>query len=297
MKLRTVGLWTMSFDRVPWTETQVALRGAEEHGWRALWLPESTGHEVISLATACLASTSELVIATGIANIWARDALALRRAQSLICEAFPDRFLLGVGVSHPGLAKRRGADYADVPPLRRLREYLDAMDAVPSRGAVQESQPPRVIAALGPKMLELARDRADGAHTYNSPPSHTSWARTILGEGRLLIPEVKVVLNRSTDDSRELARKNLPVTLPSYAANLIRSGFAPEELQNGASDRVVDALVAYGDADAVRGRVGEHLRAGADQVVLNVLTEPGRTPLAEWAALAHLAEPAESRGS
>jgi probable F420-dependent oxidoreductase len=139
-------------------------------------------------------------------------------------------------------------------------------------------------------MLELARDRADGAHTYFVPTAHTRQAREALGPDRLLIPELKVILGRSTADSRTLARENLPTQIPAYAANLVRSGFAPEELANGVSDRVVDALVAYGDVHAVRGRVQEHLRAGADQVALNVLTEPGRTPRAEWSELAELVE-------
>jgi probable F420-dependent oxidoreductase len=290
MRLSTVALWTMAFDGVPWTDAQAAVRAAEEARWQTLWLPESFGREVISLATACLASTSRLAVATGIANLWARDALALSSAQRFLCEAYPDRFLLGVGVSHQLVARRRGGDYADVPPLRRMKAYLDAMDAAPYRGVTTDAATPRVLAALGPKMLALARERADGAHTYNAPPAHTAWARAVLGPDRLLIPELKVVLGRSTADSRALARKNLPVTIPAYAANLVRSGFAPEELTDGVGDRVVDALVAYGDVDAVRERVEAHLRAGADQVALNVLTEPGRTPLSEWAELATLAK-------
>lgn len=289
MKLDTVALWTMSFDDVPWPVARDALRGAEAQGWGHVWLPESFGREVVSLATACLAATSRMVVATGIANIWARDPLALRGAQQLLGEAFPDRFLLGVGVSHPGVAKRRsGASAGDVPPLRRLCDYLDGMDSAPYRGHVA-APPPRVIAALGPRMLELARDRTEGAHTYNSPAAHTARAREILGPDRLLIPEVKVVLGRSTADARELARKNLPVQLPSYRANLLRSGFTEQDLADGASDRVVDALVALGDLDAVRARVAEHLAAGADQVALNVLVERGRTPAAEWDTLAELA--------
>ncbi len=289
MRTNPVALWTMSFDGVPWTDARATLRAAEDAGWRTLWLPESFGREVISLATACLASTSQLVVATGIANLWARDALALVGAQRLLCEAFPDRFLLGVGVSHQAVASRRGGNFGDIPPVRRMRDYLDAMDGAPYRGVTADVARPRVIAALGPRMLSLARERADGAHTYNAPPAHTAWARMVLGPDRLLIPELKVVLGRSTEQSRALARKNLPVALPAYAANLARSGFAPEDFADGPSDRVVDALVAYGDVDAVRARVEEHLRAGADQVALNVLTEPGRTPGPEWAELATLA--------
>lgn len=289
MELSPVGLWTATFDDVPWTQARSAVRAAEDQGWAMIWLPESFGREIISLSTAVLASTERMVVATGIANLWARDALALLGAQQLLCEAYPGRFLLGVGVSHKLVARRRGGDFGDRAPLSRLREYLNAMDSAPYRAVQSGGERPLVIAALGPKMLELARDHADGAHTYNSPPEHTAWARTVLGEDRLLVPEVKVVLGRSTADSRTLARSFLPLTLPAYAANLVRSGFAPEELEDGGSDRVVDALVAYGDVDAVRARVEAHLSAGADQVALNVLVEPGQVPSAEWAELAELA--------
>jgi len=290
MTLDTVALWSMAFDEVPWREARESLVAAEREGWGTLWLPESFGREVVSLATACLASTSSMVVASGIANIWARDPLALRSAQQLLGEAYPERFLLGIGVSHPGVAKRRGgaAGSAELTPLRRLRGYLEDMDAAPYRG--YESGPmPRVIAALGPRMLELARDLTDGAHTYTSPVAHTSWARQVLGPDKWLVPEVKVVLGRSASDARELARRFLPVRLPAYRANLLRSGFEEADLDGTPSDRLVDALVAHGDVDAVRARVEEHLAAGADQVALNVLVEPGRTPAREWAQLASLA--------
>ena len=290
MKLDKVALWTMSFDDVPWSVARDALRAAEADGWGCVWVPEAFGREVVSLASACLASTSRMVVATGIANVWARDPLALRSAQQLLGEAYPERFLLGVGVSHPGVAKRRtGADdYADVPPLRRLRRYLEDMDAAPYRGH-QSASMPRVIAALGPRMLELAREMSGGAHTYTSPVAHTACARHILGPGKWLVPEVKVVLGRTEADARDLARQFLPVRLPAYRANLLRSGFDERDLDGVPSDRLVDALVAHGDVDAVRARIEEHLRAGADQVALNVLVEPGRTPDDEWAQLAGLA--------
>ena len=293
MRLDKVALWTMAFDDVPWSMARDVLRAAEADGWGHVWLPESFGREVVSLATACLASTSRIVVATGIANVWARDPLALVSAQQLLVEAYPERFLLGVGVSHPGVAKRRrgaggAGDYAEIPPLRRLRQYLEEMDGAPSPRQ-PSAAPPRVIAALGPRMLELARDLTDGAHTYNSPDTHTARARQILGPDKWLVPEVKVVLGRSEADARDFARQFLPLRLPSYRANLLRCGFDEQDLEGVPSDRLVDALVAHGDVNAVRARVEEHLAAGADQVALNVLVEPGRTPAAEWAQLASLA--------
>lgn len=295
MKLDEVALWTMSFDDVPWSMARDALCAAEAEGWGHVWLPESFGREVVSLATACLASTSRMVVATGIANVWARDPLALRSAQQLLGEAYPERFLLGVGVSHPGVARHRaGADGHDIPPLRRLRRYLEDMDAAPYRG--HRSAPmPRVIAALGPRMLELARELSGGAHTYTSPVVHTARARQILGPDKWLVPEVKVVLGRTAADARDLARQHLPLRLAAYRANLLRSGFDERDLDGVPSDRLVDALVAHGDVDAVRARVEEHLQAGADQVALNVLVEPGRTPEEEWVKLATLASPSTLR--
>ena len=158
MDLDKLALWSMSFDDVPWAAAKEALSAAEQEGWHTLWLPEAFGREVVSLATACLAATSRMVVATGIANVWARDPLALRGAQLLLGEAFPERFLLGVGVSHPGVAKHRSgrSGHADVPPLHRLRGYLEDMDAATVRGH-GNAPTPRVIAALGPRMLELAR--------------------------------------------------------------------------------------------------------------------------------------------
>lgn len=294
MKLDKVSLWTMSFDDVPWLVARDALRGAEAEGWGSVWLPEAFGREVVSLATACLASTSRMVVATGIANVWARDPLALSSAQQLLGEVYPERFLLGIGVSHPGVSKRRAGtgDHAKVPPLRRLRRYLEDMDGdgAPYRG--HRSAPlPRVIAALGPKMLELARTMSDGAHTYTSPVAHTARARQILGPDKWLVPEVKVVLGRTEAAARDLARQFLPVRLPAYRANLLRSGFDESDVDGVPSDRLVDALVAHGDVDAVRARVEEHLAAGADQVALNVLVDRGRTPVEEWVKLASLTRP------
>ena len=293
MQLDRVALWTMAFDNMPWSTARDALRGAEADGWGCIWLPEAFGREVVSLASACLATTSRMVVATGIANVWARDPLALVSAQQLLGEVYPERFLLGVGVSHPGVAKRRGGaggggDYAEIPPLRRLRQYLEDMDRSSYRGH-SSATPPRLIAALGPRMLELARDLADGAHTYTSPVTHTARARQTLGPDKWLVPEVKVVLGRTEADARDFARQFLPVRLPAYRANLLRSGFEERDIDGMPSDRLVDALVAHGDVDSVRARVEEHLGAGADQVVLNVLVEPGVTPAEQWGQLAPLA--------
>ncbi|QTI70964.1 LLM class flavin-dependent oxidoreductase [Gordonia polyisoprenivorans] len=229
MKLDRVALWSASFDDVPWAAPREAV-GAERDGWGTLWLPEFFGREVVSLAALCLSATSDLVVATGIAKVWARDPLALRAAQQLLGEAHPERFLLGVGVSHPIVAKRRGgADAPELSPLHRLRGYVENMDASPYRD--HEAPPlPRVIAALGPRMLELARELTDGAHTDSSPVSHTARAREVLGPDKWLIPEVKVMLGRSTDDARALASQFLPVRLPAYRANLLPSGFEEADL-------------------------------------------------------------------
>jgi probable F420-dependent oxidoreductase len=244
---------------------------------------------VLSAAQLLLAGTERLVVATGIANIWARDALATAAGQLTLGEAFPDRFVLGIGVSHKPLLDVRGEDYRK--PLAFMRSYLDAMDAgYDVYRAVQPAhRPPRLLAALGPKMLELAAGRADGAHTYFVPPEHTARAREILGPDKLLVPEQVCVLAEDASVAREIARRHTTsyLRLPNYTANLERFGFEPADFADGGNDRLVDTICAWGDVDTVAGRVRAHLDAGADQVAIQVLVDDRRgLPRREWAELA-----------
>ncbi len=213
--------------------------------------------------------------------------MAMAAGQRTLCEAFPGRFLLGIGISHrPTVEGTRGHVYG--PPLAEMRAYLDAMDAAPY-DSLRAAEEPRVLAALGPKMLELARDRAIGAHPYFVPVEHTRRAREILGPGPLLAPELAVVLERDPERAREIARRHTVPYLAreNYTNNLRRLGYSDEDFAHGGSDRLVDALVGWGSLNDVVGRVQAHLEAGADHVCIQVLpSDPAAIPRREWRELA-----------
>jgi probable F420-dependent oxidoreductase len=253
-----------------------------------LWFGEALGREVLSNAGLLLAATKRMVIATGIANIYARDAVAMASGQKTLAEAYPNRFLLGLGVSHiPLVEKLRGHRYEK--PVATMRAYLDAMDQAPYSSVPPATKPARVLAALGPKMLELSRERADGAHPYNVNPEHTAEARKILGAQPYLCPEQAVVLETDPEKAREIGRAFLGfyLTLPNYANNFLRLGFDESDFKDGGSNRLIDAIVAWGDLNAIRHRIYEHHAAGADHVCIQVLTtDPKGLPLREWRELA-----------
>jgi probable F420-dependent oxidoreductase len=289
----TVGLWTYALDRQPSARAREVAAELEAQGWGCIWLPEAMNRSPFVHAALLLGATSTLRVATGVAAIQARDPLAMACEQRTLAEAFPGRFLLGLGVSHAWLVQelRHGTWRS---PLAAMREHLDALDAAPwSAYSPPEwadgSRLPRVIAALGPKMLALAAERADGAHPYLTRPDHTAGAREILGPGRLLAPEQKVVLTTDPAEGRAVGRRELANYLrqPNYARSLLRQGFAEDDLADGGSDRLVDAIVVHGDIEVIGRRVREHHEAGADHVALQVLTtEVGGLPLAQWRELA-----------
>lgn len=285
--LGPVGLWSMALEGVPFAVERDALAELDEQGWPAIWIPEAFGREAMAHAALALAATQHTTIATGIANQWARDATTMANGAATLAEAFPGRFVLGVGVSHRGTAKARGRA-PEPSPLQAVNAYLDGMDAARFSSIAPAEPVPVVLAALGPKMLKIAGERTRGAHTYTSPVAHTAMAREVLGVGPLLAPELKVVLHPDADVARTTARANLagPITLPNYRANLLRSGFTDADLDCGGSDALVDALVAWGDVDAVVTRVREHHDAGADHVCLQVLPTGDGLPMAEWRELA-----------
>ena len=287
MDLGRVGIWHF-LDLFPTPIAQAAAREVESLGFRALWIPEALGREAFTHAALLLAGSERLVIATGIANVWGRDAMAMAAAQRTLAEAYPDRFLLGMGVSHaPLVAGMRGHRYDK--PLSYLRAYLDAMDAAPFIAASPVSPPPRVIAALHPNSLALARERAWGSHPYFVPPEHTARARKILGAGKLLAPEQAVVFETDATTARAIARTHMAMYLglPNYVRNLASLGFTADDVANGGSDRLVDAIVAWGRIDAVVARVSAHHDAGADHVCLQVLREnPAELPREEWRQIA-----------
>jgi probable F420-dependent oxidoreductase len=284
-----VGIWSMALEAQPLSVAREAVAELDELGFPALWVPEALGKEVMSHAALLLAATGRMVVATGIANLWARDATAMVNAQRTLTEGFPERFLLGIGVSHTPTVALRG--HTLVSPVQATRDYLAAMDATRYFGAVPAAPLRRVLAALGPRMLTLAAELTEGAHTYTVPVEHTEQARRRLGPGPLLIPEQKVVLVSDPADARRIARATISrlFRLPNYAGNLRRLGFTDTDFADGGSDRLIDALVAWGDVEDVRRRVKEHLDAGADHVALQVLTaDPTALPLREWRELSAL---------
>jgi probable F420-dependent oxidoreductase len=288
MQLGRVGLWTFQLDLQPANAAKETAAELEELGWPTIWVPEAVGRDPFVNSALLLSGTNELVLATGIASIWARDAMTMAAGQLTLCEAFPNRFLLGIGVSHqPMVDFVRGHHYDR--PLTKMREYLEAMDKAIYVAPKPEDPPRRVLAALGPKMLRLAADRALGAHPYFVPVEHTAFAREALGDEPMLCPEQAVVLSTDPEEARAAARLHMStyLTLPNYTNNLRRLGWDDEDLSDGGSDRLVDAIVAWGDEQAIVDRVQAHLDAGADHVCIQVLdTNAAALPIPQWRALA-----------
>jgi len=285
--LGPIGIWTFTFENCPAAKAQETAAELEQLGYGAIWFGEAFGREALSNAGLLLAATKKIVIATGIANIYARDAVAMAAGQKTLSEAYPGRFVLGLGVSHVPLVEQlRGHRYEK--PVATMRAYLDAMDQAPYRSPAPAVKPVRMLAALGPKMLELAAQRTDGAHPYNTNPEHTAQARAILGRGPKLCPEQAVVLETDAATARAIGREFLALylTLPNYTNNFLRLGFSEADFQNGGSDRLIDAIIAWGDLEQIRNRVRAHHAAGADHVCIQVLTkDPKALPLKEWREL------------
>ncbi len=272
MQLGKLGVWAFT-DGITAEEAAVLAARVEQWGYSAFWIPEAFGRNPFPFAAWLLARTSKLIIATGIANIYARDPIAMRSAQLTLAEQSSGRFLLGLGVSHARMVEEvRGHSY-DPKPVSRMRAYLEQMSRAEYRAPAPADRPPIVLAALGPRMLQLAAEMADGAHPYNVTPEHTAQARRILGPGKWLCTEQKVLLERDPRKARSIARQAIGFYLaaPNYANNLKRLGFGDADLAGNGSDRLVDALVAWGDIDAIRARIREHWDAGADQVCVQAL--------------------------
>lgn len=284
----TIGIWTSALDSQPAARAKEAAAEIEDLGYDTLWVPESIRREVFANAAILLGATHRITVASGIANIYARDAVTMVAGQRTLAEAFDGRFLLGLGVSHrPSVAGMRGHEYG--PPVPTMRAYLDAMDAAPYGGVQPKEEPRRVLAALGPAMLRLAARRSAGAHPYFVPVEHTEFARGILGPDPILAVEQGFVLETDPGRAREIARLHTVryLALENYANNLRRLGFEEDDLAGGGSDRLVDAVVAWGTIDDVAERVQRHFDAGATHVCLQALTaDPDTLPLKEWRAAA-----------
>jgi probable F420-dependent oxidoreductase len=270
-RLGRVGVWSTAIPNKPAAELRERLAEYEELGYPAIWFGEAFARENLSAAALTLSWTENLVVATGITNVYARDAAAANAGMKTLGEAFPGRFVFGLGISHPHAVAMRGQEYG--PPVATMRAYLDAMESATYFGPEPAKPVPVVLAALGPKMLELARDRTDGAHPYFVPVEHTAQARERLGPGKLLAPEQAVILTSDAERARELAREHCAFyfTSPNYRNSMLRLGFEESDLENGGSDRLHDQTVVWGDEDAIRERVNAHLEAGADHVCIQTL--------------------------
>jgi len=282
MDLAGVGVWSSQLRYGDAGEAAEAAAELEELGYTALWIPD-VGGPVLDSVSQLLASTKQVVIATGILNLWMHEPSDVAASYASLAATHGERFLLGIGVSHaplidskePGLYRK---------PLAATRAYLDALDATEQPVPVAN----RVLAALGPKMLELAATRSRGAHPYLVTPDHTRYAREHLGDGPLLLPEQTVLLTDDKEQARAVGTDWLRayLALPNYANNLLRSGFTQDDLTS-VSDGLFDAIIAWGDEEAVLRRVNEHLSAGADHVCVQVLTaDPREFPREQWRRLA-----------
>jgi probable F420-dependent oxidoreductase len=285
-----VGIWTGALDGLDLQEAREAIAELDEQGWGSLWFGEAYGREAFTAAALYLAASRRMVVGTGIANIYGRDAVAAAGAARTLAEAFPGRFVLGLGVSHAPLVERmRGHDYGR--PVASMAGYLDAFDAAPYLVAGAVDAPARVLAALGPRMLELARDRAQGAHPYLTTPEHTSGARAVLGgsgaDGPLLVVEQAAVVSNDVEEWRRRAHAHLEVYtgLPNYRASWRRQGFSDDDAVRGGSERLKTAMVTCG-VEATEARVREHLEAGATTVVIQVLGQDiAAVPRLDWIRL------------
>ncbi|MGV0848685.1 LLM class F420-dependent oxidoreductase [Mycolicibacterium phlei] len=282
MDLAGVGVWTSQLRYGDQGQAAESAAELEELGFTALWIPDVSGG-VLDSVEHLLKSTRQVVIATGILNLWMNDPADVAARFAALPEADRERTLLGIGVSHaPLIDSREPGKYRR--PLAATRAYLDAIDATPQPVPVAN----RVLAALGPKMLELAATRSRGAHPYLVTPDHTRFAREQLGTGPLLLPEQTVLLTTDRDEARGIGTDWLKsyLALPNYRNNLLRTGFSEDDVDS-VSDRLFDAIIAWGDEDTVLRRVREHLDAGADHVCVQVLTaDPREFPHEQWRRLA-----------
>ncbi len=268
-----LGVWLVP-DSLSATEIADTAQRVEGLGYDVLWYPEGIGFETLSFAGFVLGETDRLCAASGIANIYARDAVTARAGHDTLNALYDDRFIMGLGVSHVPLVEGfRGHNYGK--PVTTMRAYLDAMDATELSIPTREAN--IVLAALGPKMIALAGERTRGAHPYNVTPEHTARAREILGPDAWLCVEQKVCLTGDGAQARAIAASVLELYLPwpNYRNNWLSLGFSEEELSGRGSDRFLDAMVASGTASEVRARIQAHLDAGASHVCVQPLDPAG----------------------
>lgn len=283
----TIGIWTTTHESLPAAQSAEVASELESLGYAALWIPEAWGREAFTNASLLLAGSSRIVVATGIANIWARDAVSASNAAKTLNAAFDHRFVLGLGVSHQPLVERlRGHEYQT--PYSAMAAYLAAMDDAPMFAPEGHVPGARVIAALGPKMLALGATRANGVHPYLTTPEHTAQAREIVGDAFIGV-EQAVVLGGTREEylARAHAYLEIYTGLENYRASWRRLGFSDEDFVRGGSERLCEALVTHGDEEKILAKVNEHRAAGADHVCLQFLGADLATP--PWEDWRHFA--------
>jgi probable F420-dependent oxidoreductase len=272
MALTGTGVWSAGLVAGDPGEVAETAAELESLGYASLWVP-AFGAGSFGAVERLLSSTTTVTVATGILSVWVMPTEEVAGQVDQALRRHGDRFCLGLGVSHAAIVDSmvEGATYGR--PLASMEEFLDGLDAAPT--PVEPER--RMLAALGPRMLELAGRRSAGAHPYNVTPEHTAQARRILGPSKRLVPEQAVALTTDAGAARRIGRDFLEhyIALPNYANNLRRLGFTDEDLAHGGSDRLVDALVAWGDAEAIAARVRAHVDAGADGVCIQVATGDG----------------------
>jgi len=271
-RLGMVGAWTFAFDARPADRVRTDVRELEEIGYTAIWVPEgSSSRDVFSHLSLLLSATSRITVASGIANITARQPEVMAQGARTLADAYPGRAVMGIGVGHEYSTESRGIAWDR--PLERMRVYLDRMDAAPW-GWSSETPAPRLLAALGDGMLRLSVERALGAHSYFVPVAHTAHARAVLGPEPVLAVELTAVLDVDPDHARGVARGWAMhyLELPNYVKNLRRHGFDEHDVAGHGSDRLIDATIAWGEVQAIAGRVREHLDAGADHVCVQFVS-------------------------
>ena len=283
-KLRTRGVWF--FTEAMDSDHAIAFaQKVESLNYSALWLPETTGRDPFSHISMLLANTERLVFATGIVNIHHRHPGVTKQAATTLAEMCQNRFLLGLGVSHAPLVEGlRQLDYSK--PLSAMRNYLTAMKNSPYTSVPPSEDPPCVLAALGPRMMELAAELTDGAHPYWTTPEHTAQARELLGEDKMLCVEQKVAFTTDKEVAYQTVRTELAryIHLPNYRNNWKRLGFSEEEIDE-TSDRFIDELVAWGTLDQINERLNEHEEAGASHICIQPLAVHGQFGNPHWEAL------------
>lgn len=287
MRLGRYGIWTFDFEDQPAGLIRDSVQELEELGWPAIWIPETVGREALTHAGFLLSATERLTVVNGIAQIWSREPQRTRGAALLLADAYPNRHLLGLGF---------GAGKPGAKPLQAMNDYLDALDVESKTNPAPRAPMRRILAAYGPKMLELARDRSAGAHTYHVTPEHTAQAREILGAAPLLGVEHAVLFETDAAKAREVAREHLhPYLTTKYnIAKFLRLGYTEADIDGGrGSDRLVDDLVFWGDLETVTGKLRGHVDAGADHVGVQVIgVAPGTSAMPHWRRLTEALLPA-----